>query len=504
MLLIFLICIIAFHKLAYSDSNFTGDSLSNEANQLLNKGLNALPVNTSMSKFYISQAIDKAEKNNNIKIARDAYLAMSKCYSSEEKYDSALFYRKLFLEFHDSLYQISRNKYIDYYTKLYSDSVDYYKKEVLKTEKEINKTREQQLRATFTGIISGILLIIILISYLFFRKFEKKRINDKLKQKNKVISKQREEILLQYEDLNTLSKEIGSQNEILLSQKKSIADNSKMLSGIHEKSEKQNETMRQNLIFAKQIQKSLMPPKEFLSSIFDESFILYKPIELIGGDFYWFYKTKDYFYIILSDCKGHDIPGTYTSIFTKTLLDKIIIDAGYLNPSDILSNLHIETINIFGNNDHDNSFDETSHNGMDIAICRFTKKFDQLVFAGTGSPLYVFSNNKLTDIKGDKFSIGSYLLTNKNNENFEFTNNYVELNHSFVCYLFSDGYYNQMNPNKQKLGLNTFRELLFEINSKPLAEQKDILKNYLLKYKSDQDQTDDISVIGLKTESPGI
>lgn len=489
---------LAFNSKA--ELNLVNDSLNNRAEELLNKGVNIIHDDSDKAKKYIHKAIEAAEENENMEVKKDAYLTMAECFANEERYDSALFYRELFLELHNDLFQESRIQIVDHYTQLYADSVDYYKKEVLEADAAIIETRQRISQIAVVGIVLGVFLVAFIIWHHIIRRREKIALNKQLTETNNIINEQREEILSQYEKLNLLNEEIKSQNEVVLKHKDSIQDKNNQLNKVFRENEKQNDVITKNLAFAQQIQKALLPGNESLGKVFDDFFVFYQPKELVGGDFYWMFKTDEHVFIVLLDCTGHGIPGSIISILGKTLLDKAIIDTGLYDPAEILSKLHYDTINVFGNEEQsDYDSNEVFNEGMDIAICRFTRDFDKLVFAGAKRPLYIFLDNKLMEIKGDKLSIGSYNRKYKYKKESKFTNNYIDLNDKSVCYLFSDGFSHQMNPDWRKISTKKFKQLLAEIHYKPMNEQIIILENYFNNHKGHQDQIDDISILGIKT-----
>ncbi len=478
------------------------DSLTIKINQLIDTGIDTLPVCPESAKQYISRAKVMAKDNDRPGLLKNTKLALSKYYAYEKKYDSALYYRELFFNLHADMYEESRNELIEYYSELYSDSVDFLKKELLETDTSINRAKAQTSSIVLIGIICGVVLIILIIVFLVFQRRNMKRINGELKNINKIIMQQRKKILTQNDQLTALNEKIKTQNNIISVNKDSVTDKNNQLSQIFKINDKQNITLTQNISFANQIQTSLLPSNEVLKSIFDDFFVIHKPRELVGGDFYWLYQTNEHIFVVLADCTGHGIPGAFISIFGKTLLDKIIIDANHSDPAEILSLLHEETINALGTDDHDDdfyNFDKLPDDGMDVAICRFSKNFDNLVFAGARRPVYILmENNELIEIKGDKYSIGSFIRRRNTRKSFKYSNHYLDLKNTCLCYLFSDGYLNQMDQNCKKIGSGKLKQLLTENHTQSLNEQKTILENYFYKHMGNQDQIDDTSLLGLK------
>ncbi len=487
--------------LVYTEIQEETNADANHINQLINSATDTLPFCSFTAKEYMLIAKELAKDIDNPEQLKDAQLALSEYYAYKGLYDSALYYRKQFFDLHAEIYRASRDELIDYYNELYRDSVDYFRKELLQTETNLSKTRTQISIITLVGSILGILVITIIIVLLIFQRRNMKRVNEKLKITNETIIKQRQKIIKQNEKLIKLNERIKLHSSIISTHKNSIANKNALLSKIFKISDGQNKTLTQNLVFANRIQTSLLPSQEILKNCFDDYFLIHKPRELVGGDFYWLGNSAEYIFVILADCTGHGMPGAFISIFGKTLLDKIIIDAKCVDPAEILSSMHRETINVF-KTDYQNEVpydsDKLPDDGMDVAICRFTKNFDELVFAGAGRPLYIFAENKLVEIKGDKYSIGSSVKNNKKGKKIEYSNHHIDLHNYCSCYLFSDGYTNQMSHNQKKIGSKKLKQLLVDNFNLPFNEQKVIFENHFIEHMGSQDQTDDASLIGLK------
>ncbi len=495
----FMICGFAMlSNSAYVSAQSKQDTINYEIKQLIDKGSSIIPVHAGAAKQYIFQAIEKAKANDEHKLLTDAYMAASECYAHEQRFDSAIIYRELYVDLIYELYLESREELLEYYDQLYSDSVDYFSKELLLTESEIKKTTEQTSRIAVTGLIIAVILVLVIVGYLFFQRQEKRKIHDKLKETNNLIIQQKEEIMLQNEQLSMLNEEIETQNNIVNDHKTSIEKKNNQLFDVLKRNDDQNKILTQNLLFAKEIQNSLLPSGRVLKNTFKDYFVIHKPREYVGGDFYWFYESPEYTFVVLADCTGHGVPGSFISVLGKTLLDKIVVDKKLYDPAKILINLHNETINALAAGQKNNYMEDLPDDGMDIAMCRFSKKTPKLTFAGAKRPLFFFSNGDFLEIKGDKYSIGSYSRQSRWKQNIKFVNHNIDLNNNSLCYLFSDGYTNQMSEDWQKIGLKTFKQLIKDNLSNSLSEQKALLEEFFDKHKKDQDQTDDVCVIGLK------
>lgn len=243
--------------------------------------------------------------------------------------------------------------------------------------------------------------------------------------------------------------------------------------------------------YAQKIQEAILPPESVVRRLLPDSFILYRPKDIVSGDFYWFGEAEDRVYFAAVDCTGHGVPGAFMSIIGYNQLKQALITTNGGTPAQILDHLNIgvsETL-------HQKDENSTSKDGMDIAICCLNHKTKKLEYAGAFNPLYLLRNGEIVQTKGDKFPIGSFL----DGETPSFTNNKIQLIKGDQLYIFSDGYADQFGgPRGKKMMYKKFRDLLIENGNKDLSVQKDMLRDYLLDWMGDEEQVDDIIVIGVK------
>lgn len=256
-----------------------------------------------------------------------------------------------------------------------------------------------------------------------------------------------------------------------------------------EQLEIKNKNITDSITYASYIQQALLPSDDFFRSIVPDSFIFFKPKDIVSGDFYWIRKNADKIFIVAADCTGHGVPGAFMSMIGVELLNNIIIDQDYQQPSKILGVLsegiertfHIDDIR-----------PTTLKDGMDIGLCVIDTKKEKLEFAGAYFPLYIIRENNLIEIKGDKLNVG---ITGET----AFNNNVMDLYPDDTIYMFSDGYADQFGgPDNKKFMYRRFRHLLLTIHNFPIEEQKTILRDSIEVWAKDWEQVDDIMVIGVK------
>ncbi len=251
------------------------------------------------------------------------------------------------------------------------------------------------------------------------------------------------------------------------------------------------ENIKSSIRYAQTIQNAILPTVNYIREYFDV-FILFRPKDIVSGDFYKYINTGEYHFLIVVDCTGHGVPGAFMSIIGNSLLNEIINDKQIYDPAEILTRLNKGVINSLQQKQSENS------DGMDVCLCRVKKGSSiELVFSGAKRDLicHKSKSNSIELIKGSRKSIGG--MVSFRNEN-KFENNKINLSKGDVFYLTTDGYIDQNNEERKRIGLKKFIKTLEEIAEKPLKEQKIILENVLDKWQGKEEQRDDITVFGIK------
>lgn len=256
--------------------------------------------------------------------------------------------------------------------------------------------------------------------------------------------------------------------------------------------EEKNKNITDSIIYAKRIQDATLPTKELVRDYLQNSFVLFKPKDIVSGDFYWIERVEDTILFAVVDCTGHGVPGAFLSLIGHNSLNQIVNELKIYQPNKILEELN----RIVSKTLHNTTSGAGSNikDGMDMAICSLNLTTNVLQFAGAFNPLYLIRNNVMEEIKGDKIPIGAGFT-----ENPEFTNNVIHLQHGDCIYLFSDGYADQFGgPKGKKFKYSRFKEILVEIHSKDMNEQHDILNSMIEGWQGDLEQIDDVCVIGIR------
>lgn len=246
-----------------------------------------------------------------------------------------------------------------------------------------------------------------------------------------------------------------------------------------------NKDILDSITYAKRIQLSILPP----DIPFDNVFILFKPKDIVSGDFYWVTTAGGKEFLAAVDCTGHGVPGAFMSFIGYTSLNKIVIEQGIYQPATILNRLNEEVAYTLHQKGED-----IVNDGMDIALIAYDPATNQLEYAGAFNPLVLIRKGEILETKADRFAIGRATGKDK-----QFTNHIVQLEKNDAVYLYSDGYGDQFGgPEGKKFKTSNLKELFVSIQDKSMDMQREELDNTIEKWRQGHEQIDDILVMGRK------
>lgn len=289
-----------------------------------------------------------------------------------------------------------------------------------------------------------------------------------------------------------------NQQSLLIEQKDEIlAINNELKETLKELSSK-NKVITDNIHIAELTQKALLPEEKTLLSLFPNLYILYKPKDILSGDFFWGRQIQNESGSVISvfsliDCTGHGVPGAMMSLISNNLLNSAVLTNNLYHPGDILNHIQKE----FYTNMYKNDEEAAIKDGMDIAVISYDKQKNELMFAGAKQNMFIFRNKEYAEIKGDRKSVGIGRYNKQDNEGF--TEHTIKLKDGDTIYLYTDGYVDQFGgQNNQRFMKKNFTELLKRVNELSFNIQRSHLLKNLNQWQGRTPQNDDISVVGIQ------
>jgi serine phosphatase RsbU (regulator of sigma subunit)/predicted negative regulator of RcsB-dependent stress response len=403
-------------------------------------------------------------KELNVKtLINNAYTGLAEAYVKINDYHSAYKYRTLSSDIKDTIFDIESNRNITEMQTRFDTEKKEKENEILKQRVEIQSLDNKRQQLVLYSITGGLVLVGAL-GFFAFRSYRIKR------RANISLAKQNKEIEDKNTELHRAYSEIEQKSTLLEEKNKDITDSIK---------------------YAKRIQQAILPTTFFATEFRDKGFILYKPKDIVSGDFYWMEKRLGKLFVAAVDCTGHGVPGAFMSIVGYNLLNQIVNESGITKPADILTELSRGVTDTLKQ-----KVEETSvRDGMDLAICSIDYKNMVLEYAGAYNPLWLIREGHLIEVKGDKFPIGTFMDETIHN----FTNHRIDLQPGDIIYMFSDGYADQFGgPTGKKFKYKNFKELVLSIHKNKLHDQCNILDHTIEAWRGDLEQVDDIMVVGIR------
>ncbi len=429
---------------------------------------NSLAVLYQNRKQY-AKALDYAKKANaianelsNSEGQIQSNKILSEIYDNIGNYKDAYFHYTWYIHFRDSIYKIENTRFINQLQEQYQAEKREQQIQLANSKLKENDLKIKQ-QATY---LYGAIIVIVLIASLVVVVF---RSNQQKKRANELLSAQNEEITLQKNIIEEKNKDILS-----------------------------------SITYAQRIQKAILPSRSYMERYLPQMFVLYRPKDIVSGDFYWFKSFEKTVLFAVVDCTGHGVPGAFMSIVGYNGLNQVVNENTKNNPGLILDLLN-ETVK---NTLH--TAEKEIRDGMDIALCSLDLENKVLRFAGANNPLYLIrkksngmiegqdklvemNNIILYEIKATPQPIGEYVKQT----NFMMTEIALKPNDSI--YIFSDGYADQFGGEQgKKLKYKAFKEILLTSYHKPMPEQELILDTFFENWKNGYDQIDDVCVMGVR------
>lgn len=319
-------------------------------------------------------------------------------------------------------------------------------------------------------ILTGLALIFSIVKIRERQLIKEKRVLEvKVTERTREIEDQKVEIEAQRDEISEQKSYVEEQRDQIIIQNKEITD---------------------SIQYARRIQQAVLPGKKTLERNLPEHFILFKPRDIVSGDFYWVEKKEEQIVVCAADCTGHGVPGAFMSLLGLTYLNEIVNHEGVTKASQILNRLRKNIISSMSHKDEA----EQARDGMDISLVVIDRQLDMLEFAGAYNPLILIRKGEIIEYKGDKMPVGKHII-----DEAPFTNHRIPLEQNDMLYLYSDGFPDQFGGEKGgKYKARPFKNFLAQITSEPIKGQASLLEEELNRWMGKEPQVDDILVIGIR------
>ncbi|MCI5056537.1 MAG: tetratricopeptide repeat protein [Flavobacteriales bacterium] len=396
-----------------------------------------------------SKALVYFENNDIISDQRDILKILSACHYKLYQFKESKKLMDRVLILNDSIHSKKMNEQLQRLQVKYDFEQKDYALKLLQIENELKEERIVNQSKASKYLLLGLFSVLIIALLLYSQNRLRRKSTDEMRIKQDLISFQKNQI------------------------------------------EKEKNRTLESIHSALDVQKVILTTEEELANKFSDVFIIYYPKDIISGDFYWTFDAGYADIVALVDCTGHGVPGALTSMLGFNLLERVIKEYGVIQPNFILNILSREMARMLANRNEP----QKVHFGMEISICAISKKRDKIHLASTNTPIYIINKHGLNEFKSDPLTLGK--MDFKNGESY--SHHESKLEPGDMVYMFTDGYIDQMGgPNRRKFYYQPFRDLLMGNIMKPCEAQKGVLEESFKKWKGTHEQTDDISVLGIR------
>jgi serine phosphatase RsbU (regulator of sigma subunit) len=314
--------------------------------------------------------------------------------------------------------------------------------------------------------------------------------NETVYREKKKVDEELEKLNQEKEKLESAKNKLDEKVKKLWATSTAVHKEKERINQLKQEIEHRHQEIMDSVNYAQRIQEAILPSIPEIKKHLPDSFILYKPRDIVSGDFFWFAQKQELSIIACVDCTGHGVPGAFMSMIGNTLLNQIILERNITQPDAILNELDKEIRNALKQGEAGSD----SRDGMDIAVCSLHLQNRHLQYAAANRPLYLIHNKELNETKADKFAIGGHLF----DEEKKFTLHEFSLQQGDTIILSSDGFADQFSADDKKLKTKRFKEILLEINHQDMNAQQEYLDKFITNWRGNMEQTDDILVMGVR------
>ncbi len=453
----------------------------------------------------LNKAMDYAKKSHNLASdvgsytsQRSAAKLLYEAYGKVDEYGKAFKYALKFIDANSIVFNEESARALTEMQEKYEAEkreleISNLNKENALRKAELAQSEEKRRRQlTVIYFFIGGFFVVVTLSAIIFRLFLlKKKANIKLAEQKEEILEKNALLVEANEEIRAQKEEIEAQHDVVLKQKEFI--------------EIQKQRIDSSIRYAKRIQNAVLPSDSCIKPHFAGYFVMYRPKDVVSGDFYYSADVGDWVMIVAADCTGHGVPGAFMSMLGISTLNQISATNAFNNAADILNELRDSVVNAL----KQSLSEESQVDGMDISLAIINKKTLKCHWAGANNPLWIVRANNIEnnpkdseliveEIKGDKMPVAIFVKMNK------YENHEIQLNKGDKLYMFSDGFVDQFGGlDNKKFNKKTFKKLIAETTSLSMDEQKLMLENTFdnwVKPREDiiHDQIDDVVVLGVQ------
>jgi serine phosphatase RsbU (regulator of sigma subunit) len=374
-------------------------------------------------------------------------------------------------------------QYFSYPIVMLTDAVEEFERGNLNlnltTQKEFGGHKHDEIGTLWSHFVS-------MANKLKFKMLEQEDLNHELLNIN-------DQLKVQFDEVQLKNEEIQSQHEKMTLQKRHLESALKEV-------EKKSKNITASINYAERIQSAILPDKDYIKSLFPESFVLFKPRDIVSGDFYWFRKLvspegDELIAVAAVDCTGHGVPGALMSVIGDTLMYQVIVVERTFDPALILRRLNNGVKKILKQEDLHHHHNK--HDGMDMALCVINKTKMTMQYVGAHRPLWYFQKDVFQEIEGNRITVGGVSKKKQELDTYE-----VKICKGDTFYIFSDGYTDQFGSYRdtpaRKYSPSRLRKLLADVQPHDMQTQNFILDNEFELWKGNETQLDDVMIIGIR------
>ena len=412
----------------------------------------------------LTHSLDLAREFNDKSTISDINKKLSLISYQQEDFAKAYDYLYEYVEISDSLYASNvKRQEADKILKRQSEIQTQLESSVEEKEQSIqeleiknlqNEVEAERAKNTRNIAILSTLVILIAGALLWYGYQIKRRANHALEEKNKKINEQNSK-------LEVLNKELQESNERVMA----------------------------SIRYAEKIQNAILPDEATMKTYFDDFYILFKPKDIVSGDFYWASRVSGINIFAVIDCTGHGVPGAFMSMIGNTLLNEIVNVKKILEPNLILEELDRSVRKSLNQDKGSNTND-----GMDVCLVCYDEAAKTVKFCGAGRPLYFACDGEFSMFKGDMRGIGGRVKEKYDPFNVEI----IKFQNNCLIYLLTDGYVDQNDSERKKFGSAGFKEMINNIANEPTKKQFETIVGRLSEHKGEEEQRDDITLALIK------